>query len=510
MPLLSKAVLMPVEGHDYSKPPTFIELGAGFPVNMSYFRGELRKSPGKSKYGSVAISGGQIMGLGVLELNTLSKYLVRTSKTKIQKFNPATTAWDSISDSDFGGGDDDFFSFANDTANGLLVITQYINVMRKWTGSGNTAALGGTPPRCKLVEYLSPYLLAGYIDDGIAVNPWKIQWPDTNDPETWSGGNSGSLLLSSDPSPLKQLRKLGNDVAAYKQNALCLLHKVDTADIFTPETIRVGIGLVAQNAVAVDEDGTHYFMSPYDIFRWNGGVPESIGKPLKEYLFPRLDRTNIGRCFAVTMKSLSEVWFFVVISGQSWPTEVWKYNYANGRWYMDTCDNITAAIAWQRTASETWDDEVGTWDDALDTWDEGVSTEASEEVIVGRDDGYTLKVDKDLAEDDGVAIDSQHDTKDYYGGTPDQEERFLEFDVEMKGPGYVYLYYSTDHGDTWVNIPYSSTQSYFETTESYARFKAYPDVWARHIRFRIRESTLSKTIYIRDFQPFFLPRGRKR
>jgi hypothetical protein len=515
MPYLKKAVIMPIAGHDYSKPSPFILAEAGFPVNMRAYKGEMKKSPGKVKHGSTAIAGGQVMGLGVLELATVAKYLVRASKTKIQGYNAVSGEWASIG-TDFSGGDDDFVSFANDSSNGLLIITNYVNLIRKWTGAGNTEVLAGDPPRARLVEYLAPYVVLGYVDDGIAANPWKIQWGDTDDPETWTGGNTGALLLASDPSVLKRLKLLGNGIAAYKENALAMIRKVGTSDIFDLETVCVGVGLAAQRAVVSDESGFHYFMGSNNFYRWAGGIPDPIGTSISEEIFNRLDRGKIGRSFAIHVKQYSEIWFFVIISGNEWPTEVWKYNYKTGFWYMDQCNLLTDAIAWQRTVAQTWNEDTGsgsddgTWDQALDTWDAGNVTDSGSEIILGRSDGYTLKLDDAISEDDGSAIEARFDTKDYIGGEIDVKVRFLELDITAKGPGSMSVAYSIDFGDTWVTIPYSSTQVYYDLTDLYQTFKTYLDVVAEHIRFRIQERTLGKTIYLRSFQPYFLPRERSR
>lgn len=512
MPLLRKGVVMPVKGIDYSIPSTFISDQSGFPKNMYYYRGELRKRPGKTLVGS-AIAGGQIMGLAKLELNTGIKYLIRTSKTKIEKYNTSSLVWQAISASDFSGGDEDFFSFATVTEDGLSIISNGVNLIRKWPGYGNTAALGGSPPKAKYMTYLSPYLLLAHIDDGVNVNPWKVQWPDTGNCQKWTGGNSGADVLGDEPSPIQNIMKLNEYAAVYKKESLWLGQKVSTTDIFDFNCIRTGIGLASPRAVA-EAEGQHYFMALNDFYVWNGMQPNSIGASVRDEVFNKVDRNKMNRCFAIHVQELTEIWFFIIISGDTWPKEVWKYNYRNGFWYVDTCSELTAAIKWEKILSESWDDDNGTkiWDEALDLWDAGDSIADWEEVVFGNKDGNTMKLDYTKADDLGVAVDGVFETKDFIGNSLELKSRWLQIDFWARGSSGAKLYidYSIDEGSTWINVPYSSSKTYIELTEKPVQYNVYFDVYASEIRFRTRNSESGQIFYIKAFFPYYLSKEQRR
>jgi hypothetical protein len=501
MPLLKKGVLIPAAGIDYSKPATFINERNGFPVNMRFYRNEMRKIPGRTKYGSVAISGGQVMALNKLELNSGEKYLLRASKTAIERYNTVSGGWDSITGTALSGGDDDRFSFANLTEAGMVIITNYANLVRKYTGSGNLQALGGNPPKAKFVTYLAPYAILGGIEL-VAGGMSMLQWCDTDQPEVWSGGNSGSTLLTDDPSPLVNIEKLNDFVAAYKRDSLWTVRKVDT-DIFYPECVKTGVGLAAQDAV-VGHAGYHYFMSLNDFILWNGTSIDSFGGPVRDEIFSKINRAKINRCFALHVQELDEIWFFVVIVGQEWPTEIWKYNYANGFWYYDTCNSLTCATKWEKISTTSWDEITPGWDDYLPTWDSGVQIQDWEEIVLGRSDGYTLRIDHTATTDDGLVISSRLDTPDFTGDYLEYKKRWLQLNVWGRGPGKVYVDYSTDYGDSWTNIPYSSTQAYIDWDERYVQTTLYFDIVAEVIRFRFRNAESGEVFYIRNYYPFYL------
>lgn len=506
MPLLRKGVLIPSQGVDWSKPSTFIDDRSGFPKNMSLYRNEMRKRAGKTLYQDASMTG-QVMGVSKLELPSL-RYLVRASKTQLQKYNTATGAWDAIAVTPFTGGDDNFFSFANDPEDGLLLISNYVDKIRKWSGSGNNQALGGNPPLAKYLCYLSPYLLLGYVSQAGSVYPWKVQWCNTADIETWSGGNSGSQLLSDEPSDIQQLVKLNQYAAAYKKDSLWLGRKVETSDTFIFECIKTGIGLSAPRGV-VDVEGIHYFMSMNDFHTWYGSQPVSIGASVRDQVFSKINRERMGRCFALHVQELAEVWFFIVVAGGEWPSEVWKYNYRTGFWYYDTCSNITCATKWARVDTESWDDDDEPWDSDLQPWDAGDTETVWEQVIFGDSSGRTSRLDYNITNDIDAVVEGLFETKDYVADQLEFRKRWLMLDVWARGPGRVYVDYSTDYGTNWTNIPYTSSQAYLDLDETTQRIRMYFDVEGEHIRFRFRNARSNEIFYLRNFYPYYILKGER-
>jgi hypothetical protein len=502
MPFLRKPVLLPTAGLDYSQPSTMINPRNGFPQNIIITQEEIVKRPGKTLYGSTPVVGGQIMGLFRHEDNAGFKYMVRTSKRRLEWFNANTQIWNDITHAPFTGGDDDLFSFTIAVEDGLLLITNGIDAIRKWSGAGNTAVLGGSPPKAKFMAYISPYILLAHIDDGVSVNPWKVQWNDTATPETWAGGNAGGELLSDEPSPIKNIVALNEYAAVYKRGSLWLGRKVQTSDIFSFDCIATGVGLESSRSV-VDAGGTHFFMGRDDFYAFNGARWESIGKAVREYAFRNIDRDKIDRCFAFHYLPGKEVWFFVVVKGYNWPTQVWKYAYEKGFWYFDTCDEITAMLLWESLSGETWDEDTGTWDEAADRWDDGVFP-SNEEHIFGDSGGHTYKLDPATTNDNGVAVDAKFESIDFVADKFETNKRWLQLDLWTKGYGRLFIDYSTDYGTTWTNIEYLPTQVYIDLTADWVKYTLYFDTISDKIRFRFRNNRDGELFCIRQFYPYYL------
>lgn len=504
MPLLRKGVLLPVEGVNFAIPSTFINERQSFAQNMRYDRGLLRKRPGKTVKGARTPDSDQVMGYGYLQHSNGNKHLVRASKRKIQSYN-GSSAWSTISIITFNSGDDNFFSFADVTESNLLISSNYVDAMYKWSGSGNQVLLGGTPPKAKYLAYVSPYLLAAYTDDGITVEPWRVAWSDTSNPEVWSGGNSGEALITDEPSVIQNIAKLNEFAAVYKRDSLVIGIKVDPPDIFRFQTVKTGVGLSAPRAFA-DRGGQHDFMGLNDFYTWNGTRVESIGDAVREHVFSRINRSKINRCFAIHVNELHEVWFFIVVGSNSWPTEVWKYNYKLGFWFYDTCDGITTGITWENLTALVWDDAVGTWDQQQITWDDATTAGDWEEVMLGTSDGYSAKVDYTTTNDRGTAVEGLFISKDFTADSQEFGARWLKFDVWAKGPGKLYMAYSTDFGETWISVSWQSSKAYVDLDETMTKYEWYFDVWAEHIRFRLKNAESGETFYIEKFFPYYVNR----
>lgn len=509
MPLLRKGVLLPVKGIDFSQPSTFIDPRAGFPLNMRFFRNEIRKRPGKTFLNEVIEDETEILGLGKLLLGDGSSKLVRASQAKLEVLNTTANTWDSISATDFTGDNTNQFFFTTVTESELLIITNGFDKIRKWNGSGNNSVLGGNPPVSRYCTYLSPYLLIAYTTESGDILPWKIRWSDTDNPEEWSTGNSGSYLASDEPSPIQNIKKLNEFVALYKQDSLYLGRKVATSDIFIFEPIKSGIGLAAPKAVA-EADGQHYFLGLDDIYVWNGIREQSIGKDVRDEIFTRINRTLINKCFAVHVQEVNEIWFFIIVADETYPTEIWKYNYRTGFWYQDSCDNLTAAIKWASSSSQTWDDQTLTWDQYQGIWDSGTILQDWEQIVFGNSSGRTMYLDYQTTDDLGSAVESNFVTKDFTGDYLEYNKRWMQLDVWAQGIGRLFIDYSTDFGDTWVSIQATSSTAYLDLDGVNRKYTVYFDVVGQQIRFRFRNSRSNETFYIRNFYPFYLVKEQLR
>lgn len=500
MPFLRKPQLQPVKGIDLSTPSTYLGDGNNYPQNLQLFRGDLKKRDGRSFMGDVSLGAQKILHLATFELTTGSIRLIRHTKTNVQKFNPNSRKWNDITGVDTQGGELDIPSSCVVTESDLYLFCDGVGPIRKYDDGVATATLGGNPPLAKCIEYITPYVLIGNLtDSGLAI-PSKIQWCNTGLPEVWSGGNSGSQLLSDEPSAIRAIKKMRDYGFAYKEKSVYRGSKVSSAAVFNfGGPFSSGKGLYSPRAIS-DTGDAHYYMGLND-FHFNDGVRiTDIGGPIREYLFNRLNRSRNVTCHSLHVEYYKEIWFFVTVTGQSWPTEVWKYNYAYDFWYFDTVVNCITAANYKQTKSRTWDEAVGTWDQQITTWDDQQGTAEAPIQIFGFDSGFCGQLDSSIITDMGQPINSLLDTKDFTGlvhNGIEYDTRWLQFDAWASGET-LKLSYSTDYGATWKFIKEKPLKGSVE------KITFFFDIIAKHIRFRLQAEGPTSRLTLRAFTPYFL------
>lgn len=510
MPLLRKGEFLPSKGISRAIPAQYLADGYHFPQNMRYEAGELMKVDGKKKLGGLSLGGQKILHHGVLETSDLIQYLFRHTKQNVQYYNSASGQWVDITGIDLTGSESNFFSSCVLTESNLYLFTNFhnnIRLIRATLGASDDLSGAAGLFKAKFLEYLTPYVLAAYTEESGTAIPTKVRWCDTNAPTVWNSGNAGSKLLTHEPSAIRGMKKLGNKVFVYKEKSSYSGRPVSTSDTFLFDPFEFGRGLYAPRGL-VDRGDAHLYMG-LDDFHINTGVRiQDIGAPVREYLFPRLNRDKSETCFALNVPKYKEVWFFVTVSGNDWPTEIWKYKWDLDFWYFDTCRSLTTAELFKNVAVIAWDDAVGTWDEQIATWDQIGGQSSSPLITYGRNDGYSLIQDLTGVDDDGVAVTAQVETRDYvaaalesklYTGQQQllQEVRWLQADFEGSG-NQVKFYYSLDEGLNWTFVGTIENLSINQVNTFWF------DVVAPKIRFKFVADGAMKFFRVRAFQPFYL------
>ena len=502
---LRKPDLRPIKGANYATPSIYLGTGENYPRNVQLFRGELKKRDGRTVIGTSMLGGHKVLHLDVLETTAGVQRLIRFSKQNVERYNAGSGLWENITGTDLAGAETDFFDSCNVTEHNLMLfVNNLANAMRLYNDSGNTRDVGGSPPRARTIEYLSPYVLAGNLQEGGDAYPQKVKWCNTGQPETWSGGNSGSALLADETSHIKKIKKLLDYAFVYKEKSVYRGRKVATSAIFDfggPFT--TGKGLGAPRAIA-DDGANHYYMGLYDFHRNNGVRVSDIGGPVREYIFNRLNRSRINTCFALHVEQYKEVWFFVTVTGQDWPTEVWKYNYETGFWYFDTVDSCLTAAIYKQTVDLTWDTDTdpATWDEEITTWDDQQGASDAPFQVFGYRDGFVDRLNTNVVDDRGAAVASRLETGDYSGivhNGIEYDTEWMQFDLWARGSGQVKFYYSLDEGSTWTFV---RAQDLSVLTD---KLTFYFHVVSKHIRFRMDIDGKGEYWTVRNYTPYYLP-----
>lgn len=127
----------------------------------------------------------------------------------------------------------------------------------KYSGTGNAAALGGSPPTANNVFGSNNRIFAM----NTVANPSRIYWPVVSNPEDWTGSGSGNAdVAMSDGDSLQCGISTGPDsVILFKNNSSHLM--ITTRQPFPIYQLQRGIGVAGKNSWAM-ANGTIYIVTP--------------------------------------------------------------------------------------------------------------------------------------------------------------------------------------------------------------------------------------------------------
>lgn len=131
------------------------------------------------------------------------------------------------------------------------------NAPFKYSGSGNAAALGGSPPSAYtgFAANNRPFAIS------TVANPSRIFWPIVSNPEDWTGAGSGNAdVAMSDGEALQCGIVLGPDIAILFKNSSTHL-MVLTRQPFPIYQLQKGVGIAGRNAWAV-ANGEIFIVTP--------------------------------------------------------------------------------------------------------------------------------------------------------------------------------------------------------------------------------------------------------
>jgi len=131
------------------------------------------------------------------------------------------------------------------------------NAPFKYSGSGNAAALGGSPPSAYTAFAANNRIFA----ISTSANPSRIYWPVLSDPEDWTSSGSGNADVNkSDGEALQCGIVMGADTAILFKNSSTHM-MILTRQPFPIYQLQKGIGIAGRYAYAF-ANGTIYFVTP--------------------------------------------------------------------------------------------------------------------------------------------------------------------------------------------------------------------------------------------------------
>lgn len=435
-------------------------------------------------------------------------YNIRVGPSKIQKYNTVNSTWENIQDALLTATNSDPVDFATPLLTGkrILVITNFIDNIKKYSGGSVTANLGGSPPLCKFMQDYRDYLVLGYIQSG-GTFPTKLQWCDTANPEEWSAGNAGNKDLNEDNEDLTGLALFGEYVAAHKNSSIYLGYLVSTSAVFQFDRKNTGAGAVNYATIQNLPTANQAFLSLDGIRLFNGISAPIIEDPVTDELRETMNFQYIKRSWSLVIQELDEYWCGVPIGSSQVGDSVYKYNYKTGSVHKDVRTNAISAWKYSNAIDLTWDDVLTDWDSYNERWDSNSLGVSSLIPLVGDTSGQTAYRDTTTNNDLDVAIDAIWETKDFEADAKGMFGRWLMMEFWAKGNS-VTIDYSIDGGQTWNSASSVTLNSDYPSDDTPDIY--YFDTASTKVRFRFRNNTLGESFFLKQFVLSYKPREMRK
>jgi len=487
--------MLTIKGLDTSKPAEYIdEQSTPNVYNMTVNRSVIKKRVGSTLMG-LTMSEEVMVGREFIRAGV--KYVVRIGLDEIHEWNDSTLAWDDVTGADLTGTTADPIDTATPLIAGsrVLTFTNNIDNIRKYTGTGNTADLAGSPPKCKFMVEFGTYLLLANVNDGTA-RPMRVQWSDTGDPETWAGGNTGSKDLVEDGKDITGLAGFGAYVSVHTEGSIYLGYLVTTSNVFKFDRKNTGAGTICNATIQSLPTGEQAFLATDGIRLFNGISAPLIESPVTDDLREGVNSEYVHKSWSVIVPELDEYWCAVPMGSDTTPNTIFKYNYRTKACFKDTRDGISAAWQYSLVIQPTWQDQTLTWDQATARWDDRTMQKLFPIVVLGDNTGLVYERNASVNDDNGIAVDAAWETMDYQSEEIGRLAQWVEMELWAKGNS-VTVSYSTDKGQTWTPLDATTLSADYPDDDS--PIMLYFDVVSTKIRFRFRNNVLGETFYIKQF-----------
>jgi hypothetical protein len=331
-------------------------------------RGSRKKRPGidhdwdGETDGTDSIVGGIDLWLG--STSRVQYQFVVTSGKKAYSYSSSTRSADLFAGTAWASA---VTSATFETLNNLCIIAVdgTGNVMKKWSGTGSIADLGGTPPVASICR---KHLGRLWAND--KTNPDRLHYSETGNPEIWGGtGDSGALDIGigdGDPSGITAIFPTFKGALFVAKRTK--LYKVtgQTPEDFDVEEVTNGLGCVSHNSVtAIDENdlvfvsdrGVHSLVTTASFGDFEG---KFLSKDIQATFNDSFLKARLPYTWGAYLSHLNSVAFTFTDTnyGSGANNSIWLYNFQQNAWYP--WPNISCQSMWLARDSDKWRFYLGT------------------------------------------------------------------------------------------------------------------------------------------------------
>ncbi len=518
--------ILPIGGVNTDIPSTELSVAESpRSKNIIYHRYGARVRDGLTELGDLTNVTGIPLGIWEYVKLNQTRYLVLLTTNGVFAYNSSNDEWDDLNSSDLitlNANATDFATgaFFPEGGTDLFAMTNGVDPIIKYTGSGEVTLLGGLASPAITAKYIVPYmdymLLLNCQVAGTAI-PQRVIWSGLAKPEVYSGGHSGEYDILSRGAEIKAPSMLRGTLYIHMANSIVGFYWVGGRDVFRWEIVVPETGLAGKRTVG--EFGEFQIFLGWDnvyIFDGTQHLQPITRDKIGRGLIDSINYDNIDNAFSVVDKKFNLYSLFIPEGADYWPRTRWTYDIAGQTWakhryelYNDLSDEdgnaagFLGGTLFRAFEGLRWSDLIGAWEDQTWRWsDRDVAKDAPRITLITSGDatadrtgdvtGGDVLLESVLALDDnGTAIDGSYETKDFQLG---DTTRYTIVEFEAIGDS-IDLAYSVNEGLSWTAI-----ETVELSKDTYVRYRVYFDVLAQRCRFRFRNDTQGEFFDLRKWR----------
>lgn len=387
------------------------------------------------------------------------------------------------------------------------------------TGTNMAAAISPNTYKAWTLAALQEHLcLYHTIEDGTEY-PNRIRWSRKGGITStcMSGGTAGYLDVPDTEGELQTAVPLGEANAVYANNSIHVQYWVGGTEIYRAQKTISGVGAAGRNCVASYKD-VNYVISKHNFHSYHGGDDlRDIGDPIKALAFGAINNSAIGTAFVEVDPEENKVLFHVPTTGTT-PDTVWVYSISDTTW-AKLARSYRSAGRFARADGLTIGELVGSI--GAQTWKFGEyqAKEGAAIRLYGDVDGHVTKYDKTrfsvVSSGTAAAQGFRYETPDLTGANvidPYSKEkvdfsshvkRWTQAHVDMRGVGSVHVFFSTNKGASYIELPESPL-----TADANGKSHTIDiDIDSKYVRLALDSTGLNDYAGITYVSVEFIPQG---
>jgi hypothetical protein len=355
------------------------------------------------------------------------------------------------------------------TSEMYFLVTNGVDYVQYWTGAGNWDDLLNYTNKPKIIKNFYNYLVAMNINIGGNQFPQRIEWCVNTKPTDWSGAGSGNNSLAASTGEIMNCEIMQSQLAILIERSIAMMYMVGGSYAITGTTVPfefnetkiLETGMMVSGSLQSFGDSL-VFLGWDDFYVFDGFSCTAIGGDI---IVDFLDSINPAKIYLIHSHIFEETTLYAVFvpsTASDVTNTVWLYNYASKTWvgvwefynsfvcngYFETIDAKTIGELLDKIGTFAW--RIGS---------KSLNSLAALDLF-GDSNGYIYQIDGTDTSDNGNAITSYVNTKEYLIEV-NKFTRYVELFIFGVGTS-VDVFVSVDSGTTFVKkdtVSFTSNKS---------------------------------------------------